>query len=153
MPVTMRLRLGAAALLTAAALATAACSAPAAPAASGSAPAATTPAPVAPAPSASQVPAGAPEGTAKEAGSVQRISVGLAKGYYDPSIIHAKAGLPLEISFGQGSGCLGSVLIPDFSVNQDLTNGGAVVKLPAMKAGEYSFSCGMRMVYGKIVVQ
>jgi Cu+-exporting ATPase len=84
---------------------------------------------------------------------VQRISVDLTKGYYDPSVIHAKAGVPLEISFGQGSGCLGSVLIPDFSVNQDLTNGGAVVKLPAMKAGEYSFSCGMRMVYGKIVVQ
>lgn len=145
MPVTIRLRLGAAALLIAAALAAVACSAPAAPTASGTAPAV-------PAPSASQVPAGAPEGTAKEAGGAQRISVDLTKGYYDPSIIHAKAGVPLEISFGQGSGCLGSVLIPDFSVDQDLTNGGAVVKLPAMKAGEYSFSCGMQMVYGKIIV-
>jgi hypothetical protein len=153
MPVTMRLRVGAAALLTLATLAAVACSAPAAPPASGTAPAATNPAPAVPAPSASQVPAGAPEGTAKVEGSVQRISVDLTKGYYDPSVIHAKAGVPLEISFGQGSGCLGSVLIPDFSVNQDLTNGGAVVKLPAMKAGEYSFSCGMRMVYGKIVVQ
>jgi len=153
MLVSMRLRVGAAALLTVAALAAVACSAPAAPPASGTAPAVTNPAPAPQAPSASQVPAGAPEGTAKVEGGVQRISVDLTKGYYDPSVIHATAGVPLEISFGQGSGCLGSVLVPDFSVDQDLTNEGAVVKLPAMKAGEYSFSCGMRMVYGKIVVQ
>jgi hypothetical protein len=143
----VRLRLCVVALLVAVAASTAACSGPVT-----SSPAAN-PAPVAPAPSASSVPAGAPEGVAKVEGGVQRISVDLTKGYYDPSVIHAKAGVPLDISFGPGSGCLGRVLFPDFSVDQDLTNGGAVVKLPAMKAGEYGFSCGMHMVYGKIVVQ
>ena len=148
---TMSLRVTAAALLTAAVFVVAACSATPAPPASGAAPDAGVSAGGA-APSASQVPAGAPEGTAKVDGGVQRISVDLTKGYYDPSIIHAKAGVPLEVTFGQGSGCLSTVLVPDFSVSRDLTNGGAVVRLPAMKAGEYSFSCGMRMVYGKIVV-
>jgi plastocyanin len=146
MPSTMRLRAAAVALLIVAATAVVACSAPAAPSSTGPAPAATLQ------PS-SPVPAGAPEGTAKVEGSVQRISVDLAKGYYDPSVIHIKAGVPLEISFGQGSGCLSTVLVPDFSVKQDLSNGGAIVKLPAMKAGEYQFSCGMHMVFGKIVVQ
>jgi len=93
------------------------------------------------------------DGTAKVEGSVQRISVDLSTGAYTPSVITAKAGIPLEIAFGQGSGCLASVLVPDFGIDQDLTQGGAVVKLPAMKAGEYQFSCGMQMVFGKIVVK
>jgi len=96
---------------------------------------------------------GAPEGAAVVSGDVQKIAVDLSQGYYDPTVIRAKAGLPLEISFGQGQGCLASVLVPDFGVNQDLTSGGAVVKLPAMEPGEHDFSCGMRMVFGKIIVQ
>jgi hypothetical protein len=97
--------------------------------------------------------AGAPTAAATIDGTVQRISVDLSKGYYDPTVIQAKSGVPLEITFGQGQGCLASVLVPAFNVNQDLTKGGAVVKLPAMQAGDYEFSCGMRMVFGKIVVQ
>jgi hypothetical protein len=130
------------ALLLAAALLPA-CSAPAA-----SAPA--TP-PVAATPP--SVATGGVEGTAVAAGVVQRISVDLSSGAYVPTVIHAKAGVPLEIGFGPGSGCLSRVLVPDFGIAQDLTQGGAVVKLPAMKAGEYQFSCGMHMVFGKIVVR
>lgn len=118
------------------------------------APAAPAGSPSAAAPSpASGVPEGAPQGTAKLVGGVQRISIDLSKGSYDPGVVIAKADVPLEITFGQGQGCLASVLVPDFGVNQDLTAGPAVVKLPAMKAGEYGFSCGMRMVFGKIVVR
>jgi plastocyanin domain-containing protein len=102
---------------------------------------------------ASNVPAGAPEGTAVAKGSVQRISVGTSQGLWDPSVIHAVPGIPLEITFAEGRGCLASVLFPDFGIDQDLTAGGEVVKLPAMKAGSYEFSCGMEMVYGKIVVR
>jgi hypothetical protein len=97
--------------------------------------------------------AGAPTGTAKVEGDVQRVTVDLSQGFYDPTVIEAKAGVPLEIAFGQGQGCLSSVLVPSAGIDQDLTNGGAVVKLPAMQAGEYEFSCGMRMVFGKIVVK
>jgi len=105
------------------------------------------------APAPSSVPEGVPQGTATVDGEVQRIAIDLSKGYYDPTIVSAKAGVPLEITFGQGQGCLASVLVPDFGVNQDLTAGPAVVKLPGMEAGEYEFSCGMRMVFGKIVVR
>ena len=146
MSVAITIRVFAAASLLVAATALGAC---ATPAATSAAP----PAPAASAPALSNVPAGAPEGTAAIAGGVQRISVDLSKGFYDPTVIHAKAGVPLEITFGEGRGCLASVLIPDFGVNQDLTSGGAVAKLPAMAAGEHEFSCGMQMVYGKIVVR
>lgn len=143
MRVTVNPRACAAALILALAALAVACSA---------APVSTAPsaAPAQPAQSAST---GAPEGTAVVAGDVQTISVDLSQGFYDPTVIRAKAGLPLEITFGEGRGCLASVLIPAFGIDQDLRSGGAVVKLPAMQAGEYEFSCGMEMVFGSIVVQ
>jgi hypothetical protein len=97
--------------------------------------------------------AGAPEGTATVDGAVQRISIDVAQGYYDPTIAHVEAGVPVEIVFGQGQGCLARVQFPDFGLDQDLTQCGATVKLPAMKPGEYEFHCGMSMVYGKVVAR
>ncbi|MDO8964918.1 MAG: cupredoxin domain-containing protein [Coriobacteriia bacterium] len=115
------------------------------------------PAPTQSAPGGAQPPAavfdGAPTGAATVEGGVQRISVDVSQGFYDPTILTVKSGVPVEIVFGQGQGCLASVLFPDFGVDQDLTNGGATVKLPAMKPGEYVFSCGMRMVFGKVVAR
>lgn len=101
----------------------------------------------------STAPSTAPAASTTVAGNVQRISVDVSKGYFDPTTIQARAGIPLEISFGQGSGCMAEVVFPDFGVKQDLTRGGAVVKLPALTAGTYGFSCGMDMVFGELVVK
>lgn len=111
------------------------------------------PSPVGSAPQGADRFAGAPEGTAAVEGPVQRIAVDVSRGYFDPTIINAKAGVPLEIAFGQGQGCLARVEFPDLGVDRDLTSGGATVSLPALKPGEYVFSCGMQMVYGKLVVR
>jgi hypothetical protein len=100
-----------------------------------------------------QIPADAPRGAAVSLDGAQTISVDVSQGFFNPMVIDAKAGEPLAITFGQGQGCMAKVLINDFGVSQDLTSGGAVVKLPAMKAGEYTFSCGMEMQFGKIVVK
>jgi len=86
-------------------------------------------------------------------GDVQRISVDLSKGYYDPNVIELKAGVPAEITFGQSSGCTGQVLSEELGFYEDLSTGAKTVKLPALEPGEYAFSCGMQMVYGKIVVK
>ena len=85
-------------------------------------------------------------------GAVQRISVDVSKGYFDPAVIRAKAGVPLTVSFGSGSGCMSRVVFKEFDVDRDLTAGGAVIELPALEAGEYPFSCGMEMVFGTLVV-
>jgi hypothetical protein len=92
------------------------------------------------------------EGATAVSGGVQRITVDSASGVYDPNVIVAKPGVPLEITFKPGIGCLSAVLVPRFSIQQDIQSG-AVVKVPAMQPGEYPFSCGMRMVFGKIVVR
>lgn len=93
------------------------------------------------------------EGAAAVEGNVQKIAIDLSQGYYDPNVIKLKAGVPTEITFGQSSGCTAQVLSKDLGFFEDLTNGPVTVKLPALDAGEYSFSCGMEMVFGTIVVE
>lgn len=93
------------------------------------------------------------EGTAEQAGDVQTISVDLSQGYYQPNVIKLAAGVPAQITFGQGSGCLAQVMSKELGFFEDLTAGPVTVNLPALDAGEYSFACGMEMVFGKIVVE
>jgi hypothetical protein len=92
------------------------------------------------------------EGTAKLSGGVQAIAVKVGT-TYTPNIIKLKAGVPAEITFGQGGGCTAQVISKDLGFSEDLSAGPKVVKLPALKAGTYSFSCGMSMVFGQIVVE
>jgi hypothetical protein len=92
-------------------------------------------------------------GSAEVSGDAQKITVDLSKGYYDPNEIRLKAGVPAEITFGQGSGCLAAVQSQDLGFYEDLTAGPVTVKLPALDAGTYGFACGMNMVFGSIVVE
>ena len=48
---------------------------------------------------------------------------------------------------------MAELLMKDFAIYRDLTQGGSIVELPALDPGEYGFSCGMEMVFGTIVVQ
>jgi hypothetical protein len=92
------------------------------------------------------------EGQTVIEGDVQRISVDASAGY-DPNVIRATAGIPIEITFSQGSGCMAEVISRDLGFFEDLTTGPKTIKLPALAAGEYGFSCGMEMVFGTIVVE
>jgi copper chaperone CopZ len=84
--------------------------------------------------------------------TVQRISVAVTDGY-DPEVILLSAGVPAEITFSEGHGCLAKVVFPDFGIEADLEHGGAVVHVPALEPGSYRFSCGMNMVHGELVVE
>jgi len=92
------------------------------------------------------------EGRAQVTGGVQAIAVKVGT-TYSPNVIRLKSGIPAEITFGQGGGCTAQVMSKDIGFSEDLSAGPKVIKLPAMKPGEYSFSCGMGMVFGKIVVE
>lgn len=83
---------------------------------------------------------------------VQRIQVAVSDSYY-PSRIDVIPGVPVEITFGEGHGCLARVLFDQFGIDQDLTSGGGVVRLPGLAPGTYGFSCGMRMVHGAVVAE
>lgn len=92
------------------------------------------------------------EGTAQVSGGVQAIAVKVGT-TYSPNVIKLKAGIPAEITFGQGGGCTAQVISQDLGFSEDLSAGPKVVSLPALKKGTYSFSCGMGMVFGSIVVE
>jgi hypothetical protein len=93
------------------------------------------------------------EKAATVSGNVQKAAVDVSQGFYQPNVIKLKAGVPAEITFGQGSGCTGQVMSKDLNFFEDISTGPKTVKLPALQPGEYSFSCGMQMVFGKIVVE
>jgi hypothetical protein len=96
---------------------------------------------------------GKTEGRATVEGGVQKISVDVSQGYYQPNQIVLKAGVPAEITFGQASGCTAQVISKELGFAEDLSNGPRTVKLPALEKGEYPFYCGMQMVFGKVVVE
>ncbi|MDP2401562.1 MAG: cupredoxin domain-containing protein [Actinomycetota bacterium] len=84
--------------------------------------------------------------------SVQRIEVDASAGYA-PNVIKLAAGVPAEITFGQGSGCMAQVMSQDLGFFEDLTSGPVIVKIEPLAPGTYEFSCGMAMVFGSIVVE
>jgi len=94
------------------------------------------------------------EGAAAVEGDVQRISVDATNGY-DPNVIRLTAGVPAEITFSQASGCMAQVMSEDLGFYEDLTGGPKTIRIEAdaLQPGEYSFSCGMQMVFGTIIVE
>lgn len=90
---------------------------------------------------------------AEVSGDVQKISVDVSQGYYNPDTIELKAGVPAEITFSQGSGCLAQVQSQELGFYEDLTSGPKTVTVDALQPGTYSFTCGMQMVSGTIVVK
>jgi hypothetical protein len=92
------------------------------------------------------------EGTAQTAGGVQAIAVKVST-TYSPNVIKLKAGIPAEITFGQGSGCTSQIISKDLGFSTDVSAGPQTVKIPSPQKGTYSFSCSMGMVFGQIVVE
>jgi hypothetical protein len=84
--------------------------------------------------------------------TVQRISVAVTDGY-DPDTILIEAGVPAEITFSEGHGCLGRVVFEALGIEADLEQGGATVRIPALEAGTYGFRCGRDMVHGTLIAE
>lgn len=84
--------------------------------------------------------------------TVQRVQVEVTDGY-DPDTIIIQAGVPAEIDFSEGHGCLGRVVFDDLGIDVDLEDGGAVVRLPGLEPGTYGFRCGMDMVHGTLIAE
>ncbi len=80
----------------------------------------------------------------------------LVKGGYTPDLIVADAGTPIRLTFlrEESGACSERVVLADFHKSAELPEGQQVaIDLPATKAGEYLFQCGMGMLRGKLVVR
>lgn len=93
------------------------------------------------------------EGAATLANGVQTMSVDVVGGSYSPNIIRLKANVPAQITFAQSQGCTQFVQSKDLGFQEDVSAGPKTVQLQGLKPGTYSFSCGMSMVFGKVIVE
>lgn len=94
-----------------------------------------------------------PESVPAAADGVQRIQIATADSKFNPDAVTAKAGSPIELEFPPGgSGCTASITFPDLDVSADLSRGG-IVKLPALKPGEYVWKGGCGSESGAITVE
>lgn len=85
----------------------------------------------------------------------QAVNVEVAGGY-KPAVVNLQQGVPATISFTRTSdqGCLDVVHSKDFDFEEALPlNETKTVTINTDKPGEYQFSCGMDMFFGKVVIQ
>ena len=92
---------------------------------------------------------------AVSAGAIQKVRV-VVKGGYEPSVIVAERGRPLRIDFyrDENAGCSDTVVFGDFGISRPLPAFRTTpVDLTPDRAGEFTFTCGMNMLRGKLVVR
>jgi P-type Cu+ transporter len=94
-------------------------------------------------------------GVARVHSGVQEIDV-TVQGGYSPSIIRARAGIPLRITFDrrEGGDCTSRVVFADLGVNASLRPfASTTVEVFPREAGTFGFACGMNMVHGTLLVE
>ena len=86
--------------------------------------------------------------------NIQEVKVEVAGGY-KPEVVNLKKGVPAKISFTRtnAQGCLDVVHSKDLGFEEELPlDVTKVVDVPTDKTGEFEFSCGMDMFFGKVVI-
>ncbi|HEY5506538.1 MAG TPA: cupredoxin domain-containing protein [Coriobacteriia bacterium] len=94
---------------------------------------------------------GSPAGTS--AAGVQHFDVDLSTGAYKPAELDAKAGTPVQITFGQGQGCVQTLVFPSFNIKADMAQGPKTFDLGVLQPGDYPWACGMNMQHGVLKVR
>ena len=87
---------------------------------------------------------------------VQSVTVMLTEQGYQPGKVRLRRGVPARVTFLRKveATCGTELLIPDYQIKRDLPfNEPVVVEFTPNKRGESEFSCGMKMLRGKIVVR
>jgi heme/copper-type cytochrome/quinol oxidase subunit 2 len=75
---------------------------------------------------------------------------------YTPNVIRVKKGIPVELEINNPleDSCLSTFKIPDFNINNvNLKVGTTNLTFTPEKSGEFTFSCGMDMFKGTIIVE
>lgn len=92
--------------------------------------------------------------TVNESG-VQEVKV-TVKGGYSPDVIVVKQGRPVRLEFyrDETASCSEQVVFGDFGIARDLPAfKTTTIELTPDEAGEFTFTCGMNMLRGKLIVE
>ena len=85
---------------------------------------------------------------------VQEVKV-TVKGGYDPDVIVVKQGQPVRLDFyrDETASCSDRVVLGDFGIARDLPAFKTTsIEFTPDRAGEFTFTCGMNMMRGKLIV-
>jgi len=85
---------------------------------------------------------------------VQEIKV-TVKGGYSPDVIVVKEGAPVRLDFyrDETASCSEQVIFGDFGIARDLPAFQTTpIEFTPDKAGEFTFTCGMNMIRGRLIV-
>lgn len=89
-----------------------------------------------------------------EAGA-QEVKI-VVEGGYSPDVIVVKQGKPVRLDFyrNETASCSDRVIFGDFGIARDLPAFKTTsIEFTPQEAGEFSFTCGMNMMRGKLVVE
>lgn len=78
------------------------------------------------------------------------------KGGYEPDVIIVKKGMPVRLNFyrDETSSCSEQVVFSDFHIARHLPAfKTTAVDFTPNRAGEFTFTCGMSMLRGKLIVE
>lgn len=93
---------------------------------------------------------------AKPAGSIQAVTVKVTAKGFQPEQFKLRLGVPARLTFVREVEvtCATEIVLPALDIKRELPyKEPVVVEFTPQKKGEMSFSCGMNMVRGKIIVQ
>jgi heme/copper-type cytochrome/quinol oxidase subunit 2 len=85
-----------------------------------------------------------------------KVKIEVTQTGYSPNVIRVRKGVPVELDVHNPleNSCLSTLNIPDFNMNNvNLKVGTTTLSFTPSNSGEYTFSCGMNMFKGKIIVQ
>lgn len=93
---------------------------------------------------------------AKAKPGVQTRTVKITERGFEPEKLTLRRGVQARITFVRTTDrtCATEVVFPDFGIKRELPlNQPVVITLTPHKKGELSFTCGMNMMRGKLIVQ
>ena len=88
-------------------------------------------------------------------GGLQQIKV-TVKGGYSPDVIVVRQGAPVRLDFyrDETASCSEQVVFGDFGIARDLPPFETTsIEFTPDKTGEFTFTCGMNMMRGKLIVE
>jgi len=87
---------------------------------------------------------------------VQMASVDLTERGYEPASIRLRRGVPARVTFTRkvSATCGKEIVLPDYGIRRDLPlNEPVVVEFTPDKTGKFTFTCGMGMLRGTVIVK
>ena len=93
--------------------------------------------------------------SAQVADGVQEVRV-VVKGGYSPDVIVVRQGAPVKLDFyrDETASCSEEIVFGDFGIARHLPAfQTTTIEFTPKKSGEFTFTCGMNMMRGKLVVE